>query len=260
MASMIGIGIITCNRSNLFKKCLDSVPDVDKIVVVNDGKEYSDTIYSSKPDEIIQHKTNIGVGRSKNDALKYLIMQKCKYIFLCEDDILVKNNNVCNAYINLSEKSGLLHMNYAYHGPDNKDNNGNPFPRKIVDGVSLNRHLLGAFSFYTDDIIKKVGYIDERFKNAYEHVDHTYQIIKAGYHPPFWWFADLDNSSEYITDQHDYHQKSVIRRNMLLWKLNLRLNGYRFKVKNGLTPNNIPDCNINEVLRSLGQIKALKGK
>jgi GT2 family glycosyltransferase len=260
MANLVGLGIITCNRSALFDKCLQSVPDVDKIVIVNDGNEYPNSIYSSKPDEIIQHKSNMGVGRSKNDALQYLIGQECKYMFLCEDDILIKNKNVCDEYIKLSEKSGLMHMNYAYHGPDNKDINGNPQPRKILEGVSLNKHLLGAFSFYNDEIIKKIGYIDEQFKNAYEHVDHTYQIIKAGYHPPFWWFADLPDSSEYISDQHDYHQKSVIRRNMLLWKLNLRLNGYRFKIKNGFTPNNIPDCNIDEVLRSLNQIKSLKRK
>jgi GT2 family glycosyltransferase len=260
MSNLIGVGIITCNRVTFFEKCMNSIPGADKVVIINDGIEYPETVYTSKANEIIQHKTNLGVGRSKNDALKYLIQQKCKYLFLCEDDILIKNENVFNAYINLSEKSGLMHMNYAYHGPDNKDINGNPKPRKIINGLSLNKHILGAFSFYTDEVIKKVGFIDERFKNAYEHVDHTYQIIRAGYHPPFWWFADLVNSSEYINDQHDNHQKSVIRRNILLWKFNLRLNAYRFKIKNSFIPSKIPDCSEEEALESLNKIKLLRGK
>lgn len=260
MSNIIGVGIITCNRLTLFEKCLASIPDADKIVVINDGKEYPNSVYSSKLGEIFQHKENMGVGRSKNDALKYLMRQKCRYIFLCEDDIFIKNKNVFDAYINLSEKSGIQHLNYAYHGPANKDTAGNPNPRKIIEEISLNNHLTGAFSFYTDEIINKVGLIDERFRNAYEHVDHTYQIIRAGYHPPFWWFADLANSYEYIMDQYDNNRKSVIRKNLLFWKINMRLNAYRFKIKNGFTPNDIPDCSENEVLESLNKIKILKGK
>jgi GT2 family glycosyltransferase len=243
---------------DIFEKCLESIPQVDSIVVINDGQEYPGEIYKSKPNEIIQHKTNIGVGKSKNDALKFLIQQKCSYIFLCEDDILIRNQNVCSAYINLSEKSGLMHMNYAYHGPANKGFDGSPNPRKIIDGMSLNKHLTGAFSFYTDEIIRRIGFIDERFKNAYEHVDHTYQIIKAGYHPPFWWFADMENSYEFIADLYDINKTSIIRRNVLKWKLNLKLNALKFKYKNGCIPDHIPDSSFEEVIKSLDNIRTEK--
>ena len=37
---MIGVGIITCNRPEFFKKCRESIKEewYDHIVVVNDGK------------------------------------------------------------------------------------------------------------------------------------------------------------------------------------------------------------------------------
>ena len=40
MNNKIGIGIITCDRVNFFKQAIESIPSVDEIVVVNDGKPY----------------------------------------------------------------------------------------------------------------------------------------------------------------------------------------------------------------------------
>ena len=56
------------------------------------------------------------------------------------------------------------------------------------------------FSFFTREVLEKVGYIDEQFYNAWEHVDHTYRIALAGYHPPFWWFADIADSEKYLEE------------------------------------------------------------
>jgi hypothetical protein len=53
--------------------------------------------------------------------------------------------------------------------------------------------------------------MDEQFYNALEHVDHTYQIIKKGYHPPFRWFADVEGAEEYLKDIVPDHQNSKIR-------------------------------------------------
>jgi len=53
--------------------------------------------------------------------------------------------------------------------------------------------------------------MDEQFYNALEHVDHTYQIIKAGYHPPFRWFADVQGSENCLKDIVPDHQQSKIR-------------------------------------------------
>jgi hypothetical protein len=42
--------------------------------------------------------------------------------------------------------------------------------------------------------------MDEKFYNATEHLEHTYNVIKSDMHPPFWWFADIANSNKYLSD------------------------------------------------------------
>lgn len=247
MKNKIGIAIITCNRTHLFKRCISSIPKPDKMIIINDGTNIHHSFFPSYADEVIQHKKNLGVGKSKNEGIRFLLKNGCEHIFLCEDDIMIKNNDIYNKYIQTAKKTGIYHLNFAYHGDGNKDINGNPVARKIVPDeegkelLSLNKNLLGAFSYYHSGLFEKVGLIDEQFFNAWEHVDHTYQIIKAGFHPPFWWFADIANSDSYIEDLDVDHSKSIIRKKGLFWKLNLFRNTRRFKTKNGIEPYNIPD-------------------
>jgi hypothetical protein len=61
MQNKIGIGIITYNRPDFFKKCFDSIPitKIDQLVVVNDGSELPFDLFDT---QLIQHKTNKNVG------------------------------------------------------------------------------------------------------------------------------------------------------------------------------------------------------
>jgi hypothetical protein len=56
----------------------------------------------------------------------------------------------------------------------------------------------GSFCYYLANVIKKIGYLDPNYKNAFEHVDHEYQLIKAGLLPAFWWFPDVKDSHKYL--------------------------------------------------------------
>lgn len=261
MYNNVGIAIITCNRVDLFKQCIMSIPKPDKMIIINDGDEISDSILPTHTDEFIQHKKNKGVGKSKNEGIKYLLQNGCNHIFLCEDDVMVVNPNVYDRYIEVAFKTGILHLNFAYHGNGNKDRKGKPIARKIIFDesnaalLSLNKNLLGAFSYYHRSVIEKIGLIDERYFNAWEHVDHTFQIIKAKMHPPFWWFADIANSTDYIKDLDIDHSKSIIRKKGFLWKLNMLRNTKKFKDKNVLAPHHIPDTAENIVDQELINIK-----
>lgn len=254
----IGIGVITCNREAFFQKCINSIPGVDEIIVINDGKPFQNVMFPSYIKNIINHKKNVGVGRSKNEALEYLIKNGCTEIFLCEDDIIIKDENVFDKYILASELSGILHFNFAYHGFENRDEYQIPTYRKIVKfdsiNISLNKNILGALSYYKDVVIKKVGGMDKRYYNGIEHVDHTFQIIKSGFHPPFWWFADIENSYNYIVDQ-DIDHKNSTTRFTLKNKLRSRINNYIFYKKFGFYPSQIPDVSYEEVLSNLKSIK-----
>jgi len=88
MKAKIGVGIVTCNRPHYLKGLLDSIPQecqIDELVVVNDGEPLSKDVASIGEDydfshvSWVQNKVNLGVGKSKNKALKYLYDKGCDY-------------------------------------------------------------------------------------------------------------------------------------------------------------------------------------
>lgn len=224
MMAKIGIAIITCDRPDLFENCAKSVCDthsklVDHLLVVNDGEQ---TVDPGKHFDVIHNKHNVGVGKSKNKAIKNLIKRGCKHIFVVEDDICFANEHVVNKYITLSKTSGVKHLNYCLHGTANKQN-GKAKPKLIIDykhvKMALYHNVTGALSYYHKDVIKSCGLMDLKYKNAMEHVDHTMRIINAGYHPSFRWFADVANSDQLIGDQDPSLVESKIR-NQSEWQEN----------------------------------------
>lgn len=260
-----GIAVITCNRRHFFERCTETLPSADVRVVVNDGAPY-DYPYSSHYTHLIQHTKNTGVGIAKNDGLKYLMQEQCEHLFVVEDDIYFKQPGVLELYINAARKSGVLHLNYAYHGPGNRNEHQQPVARLTVNDnsgaplLTLNKNILGAFSYYHYTVIEKLGYIHEAYKNAWEHVDHTVLAIKAGLHPPFWWFADAAGSETYIEDQVVNHGQSAIRKNKLKWWLSMRRNTFIFKRRHGVRPWLWPDTPQADVLTILDRIKNTYGE
>jgi hypothetical protein len=84
------------------------------------------------------------------------------------------------------------------------------------------------------------------FKNAWEHVEHTFQAIKNNFHPPFWYFADIENSWEYLTDIPNSIQESTIARTPE-WNENFRIGTEYYKKKHGITPTETPLLNPQSV-------------
>lgn len=258
MNHKIGLGLITCDREDLFNKALSSIPVPDEFIIINDGKPYNLNCVNNG--EYIQHKKNKGVGFSKNEAFKYLLDKNCDYIFLMEDDIIIKDKSIYDKYIKAYEVSGLKHMNFAYHGPGNKNEKGEPTPRATIKynsevSISLHSHLAGAFSFYTRDLLQEIGLIDPFYINAFDHLDHTLQVIKKGYNPPFRWFPDIAESYNLIADQDPTLEKSVIRRNPIFFRFRLLYYRIYFSRKWGNIVENLPDTEEAEVLKVMEEIK-----
>jgi glycosyltransferase involved in cell wall biosynthesis len=261
--STIGFGMVTYNAEHRIRQSAFTVPDwVENFVIVNDGTPYPEDAYPEKA-HIIQHETNKSVGAAKTTAIKYLMEQGCEHIFIMEDDILIKDENVFEAYIKHSLISGIKHLNFALHGPANKkgsrgfntlderkDVDGEPNPRMIVPysngdedneniRIALYPNCVGAFSYYYRPVLEDLGGFDPHFKNAWEHVEHTYQTIKKGYHPPFWYFADIDKSWEYLTDIPNSIEQSTIAHTDT-WNENFRKGTSWYKKKHGMTPTETP--------------------
>jgi GT2 family glycosyltransferase len=259
-SNRIGIGIITCNRKHFFEKLINSIPEVDEVVVVNDGKPYDNSTYPNKISEIIQHKNNKGISKTKNDALRFLMNHNCDHLFLLEDDIALNDQAIIEKYIKASRVSGILHFNYAYHGFLNRGKNGEPNPRKIVVypedvKITLHKNVTGALSYYRRDVIAKVGLMDEKYKNVIEHVDHTFQIIKHGFHPPFRWFADIEESYSMVLELDINLKESMNAKSILPLNLRTRIFEEYFKLKNGCRIWEIPDTDEDKVMVILEKIK-----
>lgn len=199
----VGIGITTYNRPDYLKQCLEGVknvlPVVDSVWVYNDGskrKEY-DEVYKENEEIKVKHaQKNKGVANAKNWLLKQLIKEGCDYLFLLEDDIILKSPKAVTKYIEKSKASGIEHFMFAHHGEANKG--------KLVyatRGLELYRNPIGAWCMYTKNVIEEVGYFDEVFINAWEHVEHSWRIARAGY-TPSWGMSVVDviNSKQYMEE------------------------------------------------------------
>ena len=261
----IGVGVSTFNReSTLQILCgsLDKCDNIDSRIIINDGLPFEYMTYYGRT---IHNETNLGVGKSKNKALRYLLDQGCDHIFLIEDDIHIKDPTVFKKYIQASKVSGIQHFNFSQHGMMNKtfDGSKTPNPRLIIDykssQIALYPHCVGAFSYYSRKCLEDVGLLDERYYNACEHVDHTYEIIKKGYHPPFWYFADIDKSWEYLGDREWSLANSTISSNPN-HKQMMNDADKIFVEKHGRLPGQIVLTSEEDVVKSLKEIKKAYGK
>lgn len=261
----IGLGLVTCNRPDFFEKVFASIPleKISHFIVINDGTPYSKEILEqiSTKCVYIQNTTNLGVGKSKNKAMQHLLDANCTDIFLMEDDIIIKDANVFTKYIDVASKTKLTHFMFGYHGPANKVN-GVPSPRLKVDypmdvSVAFNQHCVGAFCYYTADLLKEIGLNDEFFTNAWEHVEHSYRIVKAGHIPAYWWWPDIGNSCDYLDELACSENNSTIRPRKD-WMENIQKGAQHFYNKHGFSPVSIPDSSVEQVKHKLREIYSKK--
>ncbi len=270
----IGVGIITCNRPQFLRNLLNTLPfnKINELVIVNDGKPITE--FDLQTGVWLDNPFNLGVGKSKNRAMKHLVKKECDYVFIIEDDMLIKDPTVFDRYIEAFNISGIHHFNYGPGSPFNRvqtiqnfdlhnrhllDQHSQPNPKLVIDygnvKIALYEHTVAMFSFFTKTVLEKVGYIDEDFYNAWEHVDHTYRIIKAGYHPPFWWFADIADSHNFLTEAPGAIDNSSIANKTEQWQKNVYGGREIYKKKHGHYPNQPPYVTKEEVVKCLKTIK-----
>jgi GT2 family glycosyltransferase len=268
MNNNFGVAFITCDREDFLHISMNSfIAGIgnrgdDNVIVVNDGKSLEKDIPYG---DLIQNDKNLGVGKSKNKALKELLSRGFDHIFIIEDDIIQKDNsiNVFDKYIEYSQKTGIQHFMYGYHGPANKGgvSKGSPLPRSVIDygngiEVLLNLHCVGAFCYYSRLCLEEVGLFDENYNNAFEHVDHSYMIAKADMIPGYWWWPDIADSYEYL-DEIECSEESSSIRPRADWQENIMKGAETFYKKHGYKPawdDYVPDKSEYQIKKILKEI------
>lgn len=215
-----GLGIVTYNRPKFFKVAIDSVIEnlldvVDLVLVYEDHSdlkfddEYT-RIFESLGPEIgwFRSPENQGVCKAKNWLLREMYEFGCDYLFLMEDDQRIKSPGAITRYIEAHKTTGYHHFLFAHHGPAN-------IGKMVEKDENLEYYLntVGAYCFYTRELINRVGYMDESFdKNCWEHVEYDARIARhPDLAPPFWHFPDIPDSRELIEEQPGAIQSSAIR-------------------------------------------------
>lgn|SRR5210317_112665 len=261
--SKIGVGVITCDRVDMFDVCFDSIKEdwYDELVVIDDGKRNHPTVNRGS---CIKTNGGEGVGKAKNKALQHLLDKDCDYIVLVEDDMKF-TDNLFAAYVDAYKKTGIHHFMFAYHGPANKAgiSYGKPVPRLVFDygpfdevRIALNQHCVGAVTFYTRESLEQVGLYDENYTNAFEHVDHSYALAKNGFSTPYWWWADLANSLDYVQEQKCSEESSAIRPRSD-WQSNIQTAARHFMSKHNVTPVQVPDTPQQQVIEIIKRYRKL---
>lgn len=257
----IGVAIIACDRSQYTDQCIPNIlaykNEYDTLVVVNDGIE---TIRPREGCKIINNNPPYQtVGVAKNKAIEELLAQGCDKIFLIENDILIKKPGVFQHYIETANATGIMHLNFGYHGPANRTPDySQPRPRYIVEyskevKVALNTHSVGAFSYFDKKFIELVGLHDLYFRNAWEHVELCQRAIKKGLLPAFWWFPDVANSHEYLEEIPGSINNSSITHTKE-WTANMQRGAEYYKKLYGRIPIHTPDTPLERVLENLKKI------
>lgn len=244
----IGVGITTYQRFDMFKECFENLlkhsKSVEEIMIVEDcstvDKEKYDEYFSNPfPNNIliVRNPVNLGVGASKNIILKYFYDKGYDYIFTLEDDINVIHDSAFDKYVEAVEKTGFQYFNFSQHGLGNISG----VDYITINGVdlSLNPNVIGAVSVHTRKLIDEIGYYDEQYTNAMEHVDYCYLASLKGLTTPFWQFADLKDCEKYFREQPGSIQKSSIRIRDD-WGKNIEKGYVLFKEKHGVELREVP--------------------
>lgn len=212
----VGLAVITYNRLDYLKQCVEALDKNNwggasfRMIVRDSGDSDEMQEYLKQQEKkgvwVAWH-PNQGVAVTKNVALRTMLNKGCDQLFLIEDDILMQKPNTCVKYMGYAMAHGLHHMNFGKHGPANAPKEHGRYYGRVWTYL----HCVGAFSYYTKEVIDKVGFIDENFINAWEHVEHSYRISLTGMTTPMWYFADLPDSEQYLREIPNSIANSSIR-------------------------------------------------
>jgi hypothetical protein len=252
--SKIFVSILTYNRPDYYKQVISSIPrhKIDFLHTVNDGERFY--VNSNDVDSVCYNQEQLGIAKSKNKALQFALDNGYEHIFLIEDDVLIKDENVFDVYIKHANTFGIHHLNFLKIAGNEKTIK---YIHEAPNGCALGfyHNPQGAFQYYNASIIKKLGFFDENFKNAFEHVSHEYTLSLAKVVPPFWMFPDVLDSEKYLTTIEGSDENSTIT-NVGKYKENVQQSAEYFVKKHGLFTTQIHQPSINELKKTLMHLES----
>ena len=206
MNKQTAVILINWNSFECTRDCIESLramsyPDYDIILVDNNSQDgsgeelsraYPEVIYLSLPE-------NRGFTGGNNAGIRYSLNHNYKYSLLLNNDTFVESDflEILASYLSDNPGTGAIQPKiYFNHDRKLLWNGGswfNPWTGKdYVEGTGQSRSktseslkepdwLTGCALMVRNDVIKKVGLLDESLFMYYEDVDYSFRIKKARY-------------------------------------------------------------------------------
>lgn len=163
------VAVIDTIPTDRLKECLLKIDNRIKILYLNE---------------------NFGISFATNIGIEYLLKNNCDYIFCSDDDIIFKDEQVLNVYINAMRQTNINHFCY--------------YPSYFYKRIELNHIFVnntyimfytggysGCFYCFHKDVIFNFGYLPIlNAKYGYEHEILTKKVTRMTY--------DIIDSEKYV--------------------------------------------------------------
>ena len=201
----IGVGILSYNRYESLKRCIDSVlayTDLTKTTVFisddasNDERtlSYLESLKQNGNLVIINNTRRLGVAGNSNRLLRCL--KRFDYGILLNDDVQVTKEGWEHFYPKAMSATGYHHFVQKHDGVYGS-RSGSESIVKNVKMIRIDDKPQGAVLAFTHQMLKTCGYFDESYGlYGMEHVDWSSRPAEFKMQPHG--FYDIDRSSEYF--------------------------------------------------------------
>lgn len=198
---MQNLGIVVYSKGNNIrnlKGCLKSLIDFkDNTIVVIDGEKPSleelDNFNCKNFKRVIYESGCINYG------LRQLVKnENIEHFFIVYDNILILDNKVFDDYINVNKQT-----NIGCFVSSSPDDGKTRLTIELKDSykLKLTYNFNGDIVYINKNTLLKTGFLDERYKSAYEKVDYFKRCSDNGLTTPIGWFVDVENVYENILYQ-----------------------------------------------------------
>ncbi|MXV43738.1 glycosyltransferase [Saccharibacter sp. 17.LH.SD] len=184
MAIKLGIGIITYNRKEILRQCVEHIRAFTQhsfeLVVADDGSQDGTPALLERLNVPYITGDNRGIAWNRNRALWWLKEEKkCDVILVFEDDCRPCEFGWERPWIKAVEAYG--HMNHMPEITLEIDNDVSSGSGTAEDPYIAPMHQAFCVGYHAR-ALDYVGYLDVRFeKYGEEHVEHTHRFLRAGY-------------------------------------------------------------------------------
>ncbi|MGH7146326.1 MAG: glycosyltransferase family 2 protein [Nitrospiraceae bacterium] len=200
----VHIVILNWNGLNDTLECLQSVSELEyknrQVVVIDNGSEDSscEKIRAKHPHiTLLENKVNLGYTGGNNVGLRYALENGADYVWLLNNDLIV-NRDCLKRLVSAAETdpnigliSPVISYDYAripfnYYGllVDRKVCRLEPVKTPSAwedDELTRNLLVIGTALLVRSSVVRRIGYLDERYFAYHEDLDYSLRAIGGGF-------------------------------------------------------------------------------